>query len=155
VADALHAAGATSVGAQGLRIAGTVGGAVSCELDAPAAESALFAASLDELLAPLADPRWLVSRLVLPAPATAGARRKLALARALGRPVEAAVAWHAVPGALSRTRSRVGAFESAWRTHVGAGRLVLAKDPEGAALLQLLHGEDPFALTSRVRTVWR
>jgi hypothetical protein len=32
---------------------------------------------------------------------------------------------------------------------------VLAKDPEGAALLQLLHGEDPFALTSRVRTVWR
>jgi superfamily II DNA or RNA helicase len=155
VADALHAAGATSVGAAGVRVAGTSGGAVSCELEAPSAESALFAASLDELLAPLADPRWLVSRLVLPAPATAAGRRRLAVDRALGRPVEAAVAWHAVPAALSRSRSRVGAFESAWRAHVGAGRLVLAKDPEGAALLELLHGEDPFAVTSRVRTVWR
>ena len=155
VADGLHGAGATTVGANGVRIAGTVGGAASCELDAPAAESALFAASLDELLAPLADPRWLVSRLVLPAPATAGGRHRLAMARALGRPVEAAVAWHAVPAALSRTRSRVGAFERAWRTHVGAGRLVLAKDPEGAALLELLQGEDPFAVTSRLRTVWR
>jgi len=155
VADALQAGGATTVGAAGVRIAGTSGGAVSCELDAPAPESALFAASLDELLAPLADPRWLVSRLVLPAPTTAVERRRLALARTLGRPVEAAVAWHAVPAALSRSRARVSAFEAAWRTHVGAGRLVLGKDPEGAALLELLRGEDPFALTSRVRTVWR
>ena len=155
VADGLHSAGATTVGAAGVRIAGTSGGAFSCELAAPTAESALFAASLDELLAPLADPRWLVSRLVLPAPATDAGRRRLALARTLGRPVEAAVAWHAVPAALSRSRARVGAFEAAWRSHVGAGRLVLAKDPEGAALLELLHGEDPFAVTSRVRTVWR
>ena len=43
----------------------------------------------------------------------------------------------------------------AWRAHVGAGRLVLAKDPEGSALLELLRGEDPFAVTSRIRTVWR
>lgn len=155
VADGLHASGAVSVGASGVRVAAGRGGEVSCELDAAAIESALFAASLDELLAPLADPRWLVSRLVLPAPAAAADRRRLARARALGRPVEAAVAWHAVPSALGRSKKRVAAFETAWRAHVGAGRLVLAKDPEGSALLDLLRGEDPFAVTSRVRTVWR
>ena len=155
VADALHAAGATSVGAGAVRVIGGRDGEVACELDAPTPDSALFAACLDELLAPLADPRWLVSRLVLPVPASAADRRRLARARALGRPVEAAVAWHAVPSALARSKARVAAFESAWRTHVGAGRLVLAKDPEGSALVDLLRGEDPFALTSRLRTVWR
>ena len=88
-------------------------------------------------------------------PAAAADRRRLARARALGRPVEAAVAWHAVPAPLARSKSRVAAFETAWREHVGAGRLVLAKDPEGSALLELLRGEDPFAVTSRLRTVWR
>jgi superfamily II DNA or RNA helicase len=155
VADALHACGGTSVGAAGVRVAGTAGGWIGCELDAPAEESALFAACLDELLSPLADPRWLVSRLVLVVPAAAAARRRIARARALGRPVDAAVAWHAVPTWLGRSKAKVAAFEDAWRRHVGAGRLVLAKDPEGQALLDLLRGEDPFALTSRVRTVWR
>ncbi len=155
VADALAASGATTVGADGVRVAGGRDGEVSLELDAPLAESALFASCLDELLAPLADPRWMVSRLVLPVPAAAADKRRLAVARALGRPVEAAVAWHAVPAPLARSRARVGAFETAWRAHVGAGRLVLAKDPEGAALLELLRGEDPFAVTSRIRTVWR
>ena len=155
VADALHAAGGTSAGAAAVRVSSGRGGWLSCELQAPPEESALFAACLDELLAPLAEPRWLVSRLVLPAPAAAADRRRLALSRALGRPVEAAVVWHAVPTWLGRTKARVAAFDAAWHAHVGAGRLVLAKDPEGASLLELLRGEDPFALTSRVRTVWR
>ena len=154
VADALHDTGATSVGAEAVRVTGTHAGEMACELDAPTLESRLFAECLDELLAPLADPRWLVSRLVLPVPAATADRRRLARARALGRPVEAAVAWHAVPAALGRAKSRVAAFETAWRAHVGAGRLVLAKDPEGSALLELLRGEDPFAVTSRLRTVW-
>lgn len=155
VADALQSTGATSVGAAGVRVVAGRDGEVYCELDAPIAESALFASCLDELLAPLTDPRWLVSRLVLPLPAAAADRRRLARARALGRPVEAAVAWQAVPSPLGRSKKRVAAFETAWRAHVGAGRLVLAKDPEGSALLDLLRGEDPFAVTSRLRTVWR
>ncbi len=155
VADALQRIGESTVGAGGVQVRGVRGGEFACELDAPTRESLLFAACLDELLAPLADPRWLVSRLVLPVPAAAADKRRLARARALGRPVEAAVAWHAVPGPLARSKTRVSAFEVAWREHVGAGRLVLVKDPEGTALLELLRGEDPFAVTSRLRTVWR
>jgi hypothetical protein len=155
VADALQASGLTSVGAGALRVTGARGGEVACELEAPTAESLAFASCLDELLSPLGDPRWLVSRLVLPVPAAAADRRRLARARALGRAVEAAVAWHAVPAPLGRSRERVAAFEDAWRRHVGPPRLVLAKDPEGTAVLELLRGEDPFALTSRLRTVWR
>ena len=78
VADALRSSGATSVGAEGLRVTGTRGGEVVVELDAPTSESVLLAGALDELLAPLADPRWLVSRLVLPVPSGAADRRRLA-----------------------------------------------------------------------------
>jgi superfamily II DNA or RNA helicase len=155
VADALHAAGGTSVGAAAVSVHAGRDGWLRCELEAPVEQSRLFVSSLDELLAPLADPRWLVSRLVLPVPAGTADRRRLALARTLGRRVEAAVAWHAVPSWLSRSKARVSAFDDAWHAHVGPSRLVSGRDPEGQALLELLRGADPFALTSRVRTVWR
>ncbi|MGI8536937.1 MAG: DEAD/DEAH box helicase family protein, partial [Mycobacteriales bacterium] len=155
VADALRAAGGTSAGAKSVRIASGKDGWLACELEGPFEESELFATCLDELIAPLAEPRWLVSRLVLPVPAARVDRQRLARARALGRPVEAAVSWHAVPTWLGRNKGRVAAFDASWRAHVGAGRLVRTRDPEGAALLELLRGEDPFAVTSRLRTVWR
>jgi hypothetical protein len=155
VADALHACELVGTGAEALRVRGGAGGWLTCSLDVAPAESALFAQCLDELLSPLAEPRWLVSRLVLPAPAAKADRRRLARAAALGRPVEAAVAWHAVPSDLGRSAARAALFESAWWRHVGPGRLVRATDPEGVALLELLRGADPFALTSRLRTVWR
>lgn len=155
VADALHASGGSSVGAGALSVRGGPDGWLTCALDATTEESALFAACLDELLAPLSDPKWLVSRLVLPVPAAPDDRRRLAVSRALGRRVEASVAWHAVPAWLGRRKERVAAFETAWLEHVGTGRFVPARDPEGAGLLDLLRGADPFAVTSRLRTVWR
>jgi hypothetical protein len=127
---------------------------VELRLAAPVPQSRLFAECLDELLTPLGEPRWIVSRLVLEAPAAAAAARRLALARAVGRPVDAAVTWHAVPAWLTRTKARVDAFDAAWQRHVGAGRLVLASDEEGSALVELLRGEDPFGVTTRLRTVW-
>jgi superfamily II DNA or RNA helicase len=155
VADALHASSLVSADSSALRVQGGAGGWVTCTLDAPAAESALFATCLDELLAPLAEPRWLVSRLVLPTPTDAASRRRVARAAAFSRPVEASVAWHAVPAELGRNKARVALFETAWWRHVGPGRLVRGTEPEGQALLELLRGADPFALTSRLRTVWR
>ncbi len=155
VADALLGAGGATVGADGVRVTAGRDGWLALELEASTQQSQLFATCLDELLAPLGEPRWLVSRLVLPTPAAEDDRKRLARARALGRPVDAAVAWHAVPRWLGRNKLRVAAFDTAWRARVGAGRLVLAKDPEGASLLELLRGEDPFAVTSRLRTTWR
>jgi hypothetical protein len=154
VADALHAAGSVPVGAAAVRSADRPDGEVELRLDAPPEAAALFVTCLEELLLPLGEPRWLVSRLVLPAPEGPAAVRRLTAARAVGRPVDAAVTWHAVPGELARTRSGVDAFDTAWRTHVRTGRLVLATDPEGRSLVELLRGEDPFELTTRVRTVW-
>jgi hypothetical protein len=155
VADALHSTDLAPAGESAVRIGGGAGGWLTCTLDGPPTSSALFARCLEELMAPLGEPRWLVSRLVLPAPESPSERRRLARAAALGRPVEAAVAWHAVPAELGRSAARVALFESAWWRHVGPGRLVRATDPEGLALLDLLRGADPFALTSRLRTVWR
>jgi len=155
VADALHGSGLASVGAEALRVQAGRDGWLTCTLDAAPDEAARFAAALEELLAPLSGSRWFVSRLVLPAPAGTADRRRLARAAALGRPVEAAVAWHAVPAELGRNKARVAVFEAAWWRHAGPGRLVRSSTPEGAALLELLRGADPFALTSRLRTVWR
>jgi hypothetical protein len=154
VADALHTAGSTPVGAAAVRSAVRPAGEVELRLEAPPEAAALFAACVEELLLPLGEPRWLVSRLVLAPPDGPPAARRLAAARAVGRPVDAAVTWHAVPGELARTRSGVDAFDAAWQAHVGTGRLVLATDPEGRSLVDLLRGEDPFELTTRVRTVW-
>ena len=155
VADALHGAAGTSVGADGVRLRAGRTGPVALELEAPDLESARVATCLDELLAPLAEPRWLVSRLVVQPPTTDADRQRLARARALGRPVDAAVAWHAVPAWCGRSRARVAAFEAAWRARVGAGRLVLARDPEGMSLLDLLRGEDVLGVRTRLRTTWR
>lgn len=155
VADALHGCGLTRVGVPALQVRAGAGGWTACTLDADPGDADRFATALDELLAPLSDPRWLVSRLVLPAPASARDRRRLAAAAALGRPVEGAVAWHAVPSELGSSRARVAVFETAWWRHAGPGRLVRSAEPEGQALLALLHGADPFALTTRLRTVWR
>ncbi len=153
VADALHAVGDAPAGAE-VRAAERPDGEVELRLDAPPEAAALFVTCLEELLLPLGEPRWLVSRLVLPPPDGPAGARRLAAARAVGRPVEAAVTWHAVPGWLARSRAGVDAFDTAWQRHLGAGRLVLATDPEGRSLVELLRGEDPFAITTRVRTVW-
>ena len=154
VADALHASGATGTGAAGVDVTRS-GDELVCVLDGTGEDSRLFAGSLDELLAPLAEPRWLVSRFVVPVPDGAAERRALVLAGTFGRPVAAPVAWHAVPAALTRSRAEVDAFEAAWQRHLGAGRMVLARDPEGASLLELLQGKDPFSVVTRLRTVWR
>jgi len=154
VADALHAAGGAPVGAAAVRCTARGDGEVELRLDTAPEAAARFTDCLEELLLPLGEPRWLVSRLVLPLPDGPAAARRLVAARSVGRPVEAAVTWHAVPSWLTRSRSGVDAFDAAWKAHLGAGRLVLATDPEGSSLVELLRGEDPFALRTRARTRW-
>ena len=155
LADALHQTGGVSAGASGVRVLAGDDGWLRCELHGVTQqESELFASSLDELLAPLTEPRYLLSRLVVQIPADRGGRWRLAAQRATGLHVDAAVAWHAVPTWLARNRERAQVLHQLWTARIGPSELLRAGTPEGAAVLALLRGADPFAVTSQMRTTW-
>jgi hypothetical protein len=156
VADALRATGLASAGADAVVVEPRPDGAYRALLaGVPEAESARFAEALDELLSPLASPRYVVPRLVVAEPATTGAALALAARRVARRPVLAAVVHHAVPAALGTTRRRVDTFGAAWNLRVSPGRPVYTGSPEGAGVLAAQRGDDPFAVTTQLRTLWR
>jgi superfamily II DNA or RNA helicase len=156
VADALHTSGKAAAGADAVRVVPTVDGWLRCELTGvPVEESERFATALDELLAPLAAPRFLVGRRVVPAPATRRGRLVQATRVLLGLPIEGAVAWHAVPRVFQRGNDPVEAFRSAWEHWIGPVDILSADMPSGQAVLTLFRGEDPFAVTTQLRTLWR
>ena len=67
----------------------------------------------------------------------------------------ATVVYHAVPSALSGNKKLATAFERAWNTSVSPGAAVYAGSPEGIGILAAQRGDDPFALTTQIRTLWR
>jgi 2-keto-4-pentenoate hydratase/2-oxohepta-3-ene-1,7-dioic acid hydratase in catechol pathway len=46
-------------------------------------------------------------------------------------------------------------FERAWNAHVSPGKIIYTGSPEGAGVLTVQHGDDPFAVTTQIRTLWR
>jgi hypothetical protein len=71
VANALHVAGLTGRGGDAVRVEAQADGGYRARLEeVPAAESALFAEALDEVLVPLSQPRYVIPRLILPPPAS-------------------------------------------------------------------------------------
>jgi hypothetical protein len=156
VADGLCDASGTSAGAANVVLQSTPDGWLRCELvGVSEAESALFTASLEELLAPLTQPRQLVGRVVLDVPATRRGRLAMAGRATLGLPIAAAIAWHAVPAWSAAGSRRLRIFLAAWERHVGPPRHLAADSAEGQAILDLFRGADPFAVTTQLRTVWR
>jgi superfamily II DNA or RNA helicase len=159
LADALRDAQciAPDLGAHAVRVAPQADGYHRCYLDgATADESALFAGALDELLAPLARPRYLIPRDVAPErPSSALSAAALALRWAVGGRIGDRVVYHAVPDALAGSRARVDAFERAWHRHVSQGRALFHRDPRAQAVIELQRGENPFAVTSQLRELWR
>lgn len=155
VADALHDAGGTDRGADAVRVVPTPDGWLRCALTGvPHGQSLLFAAALDELLAPLAEPRHLVGRRVLTRPATRRGRMLLASRTLVGLPVDAAVAWHAVPRWVAANQRRLRCFLAAWEHWIGPAGHLDTDTPEGYAVLELFRGADPFATTTQLRTQW-
>jgi hypothetical protein len=69
--------------------------------------------------------------------------------------VPATIVYHAVPAALSANKKLATAFERAWNTHVSPGKALYTGSPEGAGALAAQRGDDPFALTTQIRTLWR
>jgi hypothetical protein len=155
-AGALHAAKLTSRGSDAVQVEAQADGGYRARLqEAPAAESALFAEALDEVLAPLSQPRYVIPRLILPPPTGPAAAAGLAIRRLVTGHVPATVVYHAVPTALSGNKKLALAFERAWNAHVGPGAAVYASSPEGTGILAAQRGDDPFALTTQIRTLWR
>jgi len=155
VADGLQASGGAARGADAVVLATTVEGWVRCELGGVALqESTRFAEALDELLAPLTEPRYLVGRKVFDPPAGWWRRLRCAGRATLGLSFGSAVVWHTVPGWFSRNAQRRANLASAWEHHLGPTRFLDAASAEGAAVLELFRGEDPFSLVTQLRTTW-
>jgi superfamily II DNA or RNA helicase len=153
LADALRSIKAVSGGT--VTMAPTPDGWTRCELaGVPRAESALFAAALDELLAPLSEPKFLIGRVVIAPPTSRWGRTAYAARASLGLALDAAVSWHGVPSALAGSKAKRQALAEAWTRHVGPARLLAADSSEGLAVLDLFRGEDPFSVVTQLRTTW-
>jgi superfamily II DNA or RNA helicase len=155
-ADALHAAGLTSRDSAAVRIEPLLDGAYRARLaDVAATESATFAAALEEVLSPLAQPRYIVPRLFIAPPTDARTARRLARKRH-GRPgIPATVVYHAVPTVLGVNAKLAKAFAAAWNERVSPGEMLYTGSPEGTGILAAQRGDDPFAVTTQIRTLWR
>jgi superfamily II DNA or RNA helicase len=157
VAEGLRNAGliSPSLGAGSVRVAPQQDGFYRCYLsEASNDEARLFAESLDELLAPLDSSHYIVPRYIPGEPRTPLAALGIALRGAPRRLPTRSVVYHAVPSALGANRERVSAFEKAWNHYVSAGSALYFKDPRAQAILAVQRGEDPFAVTTQMRTLW-
>lgn len=133
VADALHETGQASLGAGAVRVDIDHDGRYRCHLDGvPEAESALFTQALDEVLSPIAAPRYVVPR------------------HRLGTGPE----WYAVPAALGRRGADARAFARAWSHWVGPAEPVWTRSPEGAGVLAAHAGADRMQVSTAVRRHW-
>ena len=97
----------------------------------------------------------MIGRLILAPPAGPAAAARLAVRRLVTGHVAATVVYHAVPTALSGNKKLALGFERAWNARVGPGAAVYAGSPEGTGILAAQRGDDPFALTTQIRTLWR
>jgi superfamily II DNA or RNA helicase len=155
VADALHEAGLVRRDGAAVWVEPLPDGYRARLRDVSAAESATFAAALEELLSPLAQPRYMVPRLFLPPPAGRRAAIALAVRRLTGRGIPATVVYHPVPAMLATNRKLAETFARAWHARVSPGELLYAGSPEGTGILAAQRGDDPFSVTTQIRTLWR
>ncbi len=158
VAEGLRDAGliSSSLGEASVRVVAQQDGFYRCYLnDASRDESRLFAESLDELLGPIDGAHYIVPRYVEGQPRSAFEALRVVLRGAPSKTRGRNVVYHAVPAALGENRERATAFERAWNRYVSGGPALYFKDPQAQAILELQRGEDPFAVTTQMRTLWR
>lgn len=151
VADALRDSGLSRRGAEGVVARVEPDGSYRLSLaDVDAANSERFALALDEVLSPIAAPRYVIPRYVLrPGPVPDRAEAWLAgTARADG------VVYHAVPAALGQNRARAAAFAAAWHVWISDGAPLYTNTPEGEGVMATHRGEDPLAATTVLRVAW-
>lgn len=159
VADGLREAELVPCGAEAVRWNVEPDGSYQVVLDDPGADatetSARFARALDQAVAPIATPRYVIPRYLLDPPETDGARLWDGLRVLFGRLRPQSVVWHAVPDDLGVNAGRVRAYARAWRRWVSDGEPLYTGSPGGAGVLAAQSGADPFAVTTAMRTSWR
>lgn len=155
-ADALHTAGLTARGAGSVQVEVLPDGGYRARLaDVTDEESAVFASALDEVLAPLTQPRYIVPRYIVPRPSGAFGSLLLTVRRLVTGQVPATVVYHAVPSALGANKKSATVFARAWNARVSPGEPLYSGSPEGTGILAVSRGDDPFAVTTQIRTLWR
>jgi superfamily II DNA or RNA helicase len=155
-ADALRDAGMVSRGSSALLVEPQRDGSYRARLtDVSAAESATFAAALDEVLSPLAQPRYIVPRLFIAPPASTRAALRLTRRHHRHEGMPATVVYHAVPTVLGVNARLARTFARAWNERVSPGALLYTGSPEGTGILAAQRGDDPFDVTTQIRTLWR
>lgn len=113
------------------------------------AVAAAFTEAVDELLAPIATPRYLVARHTPPA-----ASRRSGWAVLFGRHRPVARTWYPMPAEFARTKAGRAAFAEAWRRWIGPGDMVDTRTPEGEAALLACAGLAAESVHSVVRSAW-
>ena len=157
LADGLHRAELVARGAEAVAVETTRSGEHRILLGGvEEAESALFASALEELVSPIAAPRYVVSRYVTDASSVPERVRPTADAvrRAELRVRPSGEAWHAVPAVLGVNATRVDALLAGWRRWVGDGRALRTATPEGGGVLRAQVGSDPFEVSAVMRRQW-
>ncbi|MDQ6919297.1 MAG: hypothetical protein M3Z98_08055, partial [Candidatus Dormibacteraeota bacterium] len=157
VAEGLAAAGLIdqAVTEAAVRIVVQPDGYYRCYLAGESLEdSSLFATSLDELLSPLREPRYLIPRYITQAPTSTFAALVLLVRQSMRPGRGSAVVYHAIPASLSTNRERADLFAAAWNRHVSAGEPLYEGDPRAEAIIELQRNQDPFDALTQMRTVW-
>jgi hypothetical protein len=158
VAEALAATNRidAAAGADAVRVLPQPDGYQRCLLEGVSeADAGRFAEAMEDVLAPLWEPRWVIGRRVLDEPPSMGGVIRVLASRLPGGMAPGRTVYHAVPDLLAGSRERVEAFERAWGRWVRAGqRAVRASDPDGEGILAAHRGEDPFRIETQLRTLW-
>ncbi|MFC7622055.1 DEAD/DEAH box helicase family protein [Microlunatus sp. GCM10028923] len=157
VADALCEAGLVPSGAASVRSTVDPDGTYRILLDdVDERGSAIFATALDEVLSPIAEPRYLIPRRVV---AEVGTDRSSL--HAAGRAwlddalITDQVVYHAVPSVLGAKVALAETFGRAWNRWISLGDPVRAATPEGEGIMITHRGRSPFDVTTRLRVSWR
>ena len=150
VADAMHAANLSPVGADHVEARIDPNGEYRLRLDGvDEATSRVFVESLDEVLGPVRSPRYLIARHIYGDPGWLdGWRTLLGLLRPDAR------VWHAVPTALGTHGTLVRHFDRAWSRWVSHSSAVYAHSPEGVGALAASNGTAPLELVTVMRSAW-
>lgn len=157
LAEALAATGGIGqdLGAGSVRVVTEANGYYRCSLlGATAEESRVFAESLDELLAPLSNPRYVIPRYIDEPATSAISALRLRWQRIRAGRIGGAVVYHAIPTYLAANKQRATAFARAWNHHVSAGMPLFRSDPVVKGILEVQGGESLFEVSTQMRSVW-